>query len=442
MSELQVTANGDLVGTLSFDEQTGSFGFAYAPGWLAGGGFLLAPCLTPEACASAGGGLALHAFLGNLLPEGQALDDVAAAARLSKANLYGLLRYLGRESAGALAFIEPDSPPVLAARREIHRDELSQRIRDRDVTPFQVWDGKVRLSIAGVQDKIAVLKDGERLYLADGPLASTHVLKPAPRNPQLSHLVVNEHFCMGLAARVKLPVAPVALLRVPEPVLLVQRFDRALSDPATVQRIHIIDACQALGLPASHKYERNFGGGRDVQHIRDGVSLPQLFSLMRYVHHKAEGKLALLRWALFQYLIGNSDAHGKNLSFFMRGHALVQAPAYDLVCVERHPAFEREAAMAIGDAFDYESVGAFDWAQFAVACQLPRQLVRKEMENLAARVSKDCQLTGMSSVYQADELDYLQPVEALIQARTAKMLSDAPKIPKIGEAFLRGELEA
>jgi len=98
--------------------------------------------------------------------------------------------------------------------------------------------------------------------------------------------------------------------------------------------------------------------------------------------------------------------------------------------------------MAIGDAFDYESVGAFDWAQFAVACQLPRQLVRREMENLAARVNKACQVTGATGAYDADELDYLQPVVALIQARTVKMRSDAPKIPKIDEAFLRGELEA
>lgn len=436
MSELRVTANGDLVGTLSFDDQTAWFSFAYAPEWLAGGEFLLAPGLTPEACASAHGNLALRAFLGNLLPEGQALDDVAAAARLSKSNLYGLLRYLGRESTGAMAFMAPGTQPAPAARREICRDELSQRIRERDAMPFQLWDGKVRLSIAGVQDKIAVLKDGEHLYLADGPLASTHVLKPPPRNSQLSHLVVNEHFCMELAERVKLPVAPVTLLRVPEPVLLVQRFDRAVSAPDSVRRIHIIDACQALDLPASHKYERNFGGGRDVQHIRDGVSLPKLFSLMRYVHHKAEGKLALLRWALFQYLIGNSDAHGKNFSFFMRGNALVQAPAYDLVCVERHPTFEHEAAMAIGDVFDFERVGAFDWAQLAVACKLPRQLVRKEMENLAARVNKACQLTGTNGVYQEDELDYLQPVVALIQARTTKMRSDAPKIPKLDETFL------
>jgi len=436
--KLLVTANGEAVGELSFESTTGQFSFIYTAAWLKSGGFLLAPRLTPAACSEPSAAAELIAFLGNLLPEGQALDDIAAAAVLSKTNLYGLLRYLGRESAGALALIDPIASPTttLALRRELTYRELSERINSREVLPFSIWDGKVRLSIAGLQDKIAVMKDGDQLFLVEGALASTYILKPPPRNPALAKLVVNEYFCMTLAQQVKLPVASVELIRVPEPVLLIRRFDREQPTADKVRRIHVVDGCQALGLPASYKYERNFGSGKDVQHIRDGASLSKLFSLMDYVHNKAAGKLALLRWCLFQYLIGNSDAHGKNISFFVRGGALVQAEAYDLVCVEAYPEFEQEAAMAIGDTFDYDAVGAFDWAQFAVNCTLSRLLVSREMKKMAEAVQAQCSLPVPSVAYQEDDLDYLATVVGLIRGRAEKMLVAAREVPKIDTDFL------
>ena len=92
-------------------------------------------------------------------------------------------------------------------------------------------------------------------------------------------MVANEHFCMSLAARLRLPVAPVSIRRLPEPVLLIERFDRVVDwDSAqthharAVRRLHIIDACQALDLPSTFKYERNLGAGQDVRNIREGVS--------------------------------------------------------------------------------------------------------------------------------------------------------------------------
>jgi hypothetical protein len=86
---------------------------------------------------------------------------------------------------------------------------------ERDAIPLAVWDGKVRMSIAGVQDKLMVyldrsLDEGGRMFLAEPPLASTHILKPEPGRTVTTHLVVNEHFCMSLAKRMGLPVAEVS----------------------------------------------------------------------------------------------------------------------------------------------------------------------------------------------------------------------------------------
>lgn len=435
--ELNVTANEKFVGTLSFDPGASKFSFSYAPDWLVANEFLLSPRLIPEVCAGENSHFELSTFLGNLLPEGSALDDVAAAARLSKQNLFGLLRYLGRETAGALALQDPAAAatPQEPCRRHLTCEELSKRIHNRDQIPFSVWDGKVRLSIAGHQDKIAVLKDGADLFLVDGTLASTHILKPPPRNQNIERLVINEYFCMRLAQAVKLPVAEVELIRVPEPVLLIKRFDREWLGDDHVRRIHIIDGCQALGLPAGYKYERNLGSGQDVKHIRDGASLIKLFGLARHVHNKAAGLLAMLRWTLFQYLIGNSDAHGKNISFFVQGNALVQTKAYDLVCVEAHPEFEQEAAMAIGDTFAYDQVGAFDWAQFAAECGLKRILVAREMKSMAESVRKVCAVPA-DPVYLQDDLDYLDPIVALIRRRADAMIAAAKEVPKVAPDLL------
>ena len=72
------------------------------------------------------------------------------------------------------------------------------------------------------------LDDGGRLFLVEPPLASTHILKPDPARQVTPHLVVNEHFCMSLARRMKLPVAEVSIYRTPRPVLVVRRFDRVV----------------------------------------------------------------------------------------------------------------------------------------------------------------------------------------------------------------------
>jgi serine/threonine-protein kinase HipA len=311
-------------------------------------------------------------FIEHLLPEGHALDAAVTSNGLARSNVFGLIRALGTETAGALRFQDAERAIAAAgstpAMREVTAAELDARIVDRDV-PFTVWDGKVRMSIAGVQDKLLVFfeppaEQGSRMYLVDGPrLASTHILKPDLGQPNLPHLAVNEHFCMTLARRIGLPAAEVRLLRTPHPVLAVRRFDRIVQghgDEVQVSRLHIVDACQACDLPVGFKYERNLGNGQDVRHIREGMSFERLFALAALTANKASAKLAMLRWALFQYLIGNSDAHGKNFSFFVRpGGYLEPTPWYDLVSVVQYERFDTELAMAFGDTFVFAEITPF-----------------------------------------------------------------------------------
>ncbi|MBC7437503.1 MAG: HipA domain-containing protein [Bdellovibrionales bacterium] len=207
--------------------------------------------------------------------------------------------------------------PVL---REITAGELQERIDARNEIPFSVWDGKVRMSVAGYQDKLLILALGEKICLADGTLSSTHILKPEAINRAMPHMVANEHYCMRLMSRVTARhfkrdmVAPVEIRRVPSPVLLIRRFDRE-GRAAQTKRLHIIDGCQAVDLPVSLKYERNMGSGADVQHIRDGMSFEKVMSIRVWLQKPAEQLRHLVAWAVSTLLLGNSDAHGKTFLF-------------------------------------------------------------------------------------------------------------------------------
>ncbi len=433
---LNAWAAGRRVGTLIYDGATGRFAFEYVPEWVASGtAFPLSPALPlqrPQEVRDEHHSVSVRRFFENLLPEGKALDDAVAAHRLSKANLYGLLRVLGRESTGAISLLPEGTRPeqLTDARREVTREELAERIRNRNHEPFNVWDGRVRMSIAGYQDKLAVYLEGDRLYLVEGWLASTHILKPEPLSPNLPHLVANEHFCLRLASALRLPATGVDIVRVPEPVLAVKRFDRRWRDDS-VDRLHIVDACQALDLPVSYKYERNFGSVRDVAEIRDGVSVERLFSAAEYAIAAAPMRLGLLRWILVQYLIGNSDAHGKNLSFFVEPGGLRLAPSYDLVSVCIYPEVDHELAMAIGDEFDISKVRAYDWAELASVCGLDRRLVMREMNRMVKSLRKLLPDLQDWAGYTAGERAVVDQIGDFALAQAERLEVDAKMLPEV-----------
>ncbi|MGS0894657.1 HipA domain-containing protein [Burkholderia stagnalis] len=441
---LGISTNGVPVGQLTYDARQDDFGFSYDPAWRArADAFALSPCIPLDGGAVPAG--AVQRFIGNLLPEGRALEVAAAMYRVSKDNVFGLIRMLGKEPVGALSFFPDDdadarAPEILeSVRRVISAEELTDRIRKRDTIPFPVWDDQVRLSIAGHQDKLQIMVEGEQFSLVEGALSSTHILKPESRSPHAPFMVANEHFCMTLAARMGLPVAHVELRRIPEPILLIKRFDRVVTaapeDPrriSAVRRLHIIDGCQALDMPATLKYERNLGNSADVRNIREGVSFEKLFSLTPCLETPAAARSAMLRWALLQWLIGNSDAHGKNISFFVSGGGLDPAPLYDLVCVNVYgDAYVQDMAMAYGDVFRVEELTAFALADFAHRVQIRPSLVAREMTRMATLARALAPELAESGVYEGDERAWVCDISAYVCARADQVLRIAPMVPKV-----------
>jgi serine/threonine-protein kinase HipA len=437
--DLDVFINAIKLGRLSHDSQSNRYIFTYTKEWLdRADRFPLSAHIplvskvpeNPDVSSTH-----VRQFFENLLPEGSALDVAAAAAKISKFNVAGLLAVLGRETAGALRIL-PDGfePPANHSnRRLLTREELSTRIRARPFEPFSIWDGKLRLSIAGFQDKVAVHSESEQWFLVESEqLASTHILKPEPVSSVLQGLASSEFFSMRLATAVGIRTAAVELLQVPERVLKVTRFDRKTA-PFGVQRIHVIDGAQALGVSAGAKYERPYGSGRDVKNIRDGASLPRLFDLLQESAQPLLERRALLRWAIFQVLIANADAHAKNLSFYSSSQGLSLAPAYDLVSVHgfESNALDRSYAMAIGDAFSAEELSPFDWALFAERCKLPKALVARELAMLSDQVRGSLAALGIATVAEGAEPSVISRLIAGIARECDRQKNLAPNIARV-----------
>ncbi|WP_114970685.1 HipA domain-containing protein [Rhodoferax ferrireducens] len=434
---LDVFCGTNRIGRLAFDPANDQFSFAYDPEWLKHPDrFQLTPHIPFEGETSH---VVIRRYIDNLLPEGRALDVVSSFTNIQKTHLFGLIRVLGRETAGALSFLPAGQLPQAQQpeRRKVELAELQQRIDERNSVPFTVWDGRVRMSVAGYQDKLLVLREGDDLFLADGSLSSTHILKPEPLNENLPCMVANEHFCMTLVNRLSQRrlkenwAAEVEILRVPAPVLCVARFDRVRVDER-VRRRHTIDGCQALNLPVSAKYERSLGNAADVRHIRDGASFQALATLRPNLSNAAVGIRQMAMWAVTTLLLGNSDAHGKNISFFGYGDVFTVAPFYDLVSVAVYDGkrIDHELAMAFGDEFTLPAIKSFALADFCERLGFPRRTFARELKQLCEWAKEEAQLQAADPVYVSEECAFVKQLADYIVSRADFLLGQAAEIPK------------
>lgn len=445
--ELFVFVDERRIARLEYDAREDHWSLGYEPAWASDPqAFPLSPALPLQPSGDGHRSASIRRFIENLLPEGRALDIAASYNHVAKGNVFALIRALGGDTAGALHFATADSrQPAEDARRELPLAELDQRIAEREQVPFSVWDGRMRMSVAGHQDKLLVyldrpVRDGGRLFLVEGRLASTHLLKPDSARPEMPHLVVNEHFCMSLARRMGLPAAEVELMRLPRPALLVTRFDRERIDTPGrpgVRRLHILDACQVLDLPVSMKYERNLGSNPEVRNIREGVGFERLFACAEAASNKAAARMDMLRWALYLFLVGNSDAHGKNYSFHVGSGGLLQpTPWYDLVSAAQYAELDTELAMAFGDVFELEAVTPFALADFAARCGIDRRLLRREAHRLCKLALKHASIQADTGVYVDDERVFAHALAACVETQAQRLMVLADQAVQVSKDLL------
>ncbi len=310
------------------------------------------PARTPVVSCSlpvSGGRQDATAFLNGLLPEGQARAALAAQRDLVASDTWGLLAAYGRDIAGALVISDPDDDRAGRTPHAVdyaNEDELASAISALPDQPLGAHDDS-ELSLAGIQDKLL-------LVATDGPtgwgrpvagLPSTHILKPDP----LTHpgVVVREAEALQIARGAGLTTIDPQLLDIGgRPCLLVNRYDRAVEDD-TVRRIHQEDLLQAVGLDPSArhgrvKYQDHGGPG-----YRDAATL----LLERATDPDAQLD-ALVGAMVFTVLIGNADAHAKNLSLLLDPPGTVRlAPLYDTVPTMLFPKLKVRCAMWVGGVY-------------------------------------------------------------------------------------------
>lgn len=296
---------------------------------------------------------------------------IAERFRLSEEDGFGLLAALGADCAGAVVLLPAGEQPDGrrdASVRILDEDELSTLIDRLPRHPLGVdlEPGDVRLSLGGIQDKLVLVR------LASGefgqPLGgtpSTCLLKPD--YGRYEDLAANEAFCMRVAAGAGLDVAATELVRVSGTACLyVERFDRREDGEGRAVRLHQEDVCQALGILPSAKYEAN-----------GGPSVAQVVALLRGLGspRAALDVNRFVKAVLLNFLLGNSDAHGKNFALLYDGSVGVRlAPLYDVVSTAVYPELTARMAMSIGGAEMPEEVDMAAWERLAKASGLGGQL--------------------------------------------------------------------
>jgi serine/threonine-protein kinase HipA len=367
-----------LVGALRLD-QHGDMSFAYDPEWLADSGAAPLSASLPKQ-AETFNRRACRPFFAGLLPEEGQREAVARALGLSKGNDFALLRALGGDVAGALMlWPEGEAPPVLAehaAPEPLGDNALVAVLDELPTRPLLAGKDSLRLSLAGAQNKVPVVLVNGRIALPAPGQPTTHILKPPiERFPGTTE---NEAFAMALAADVGLSVAPAEARVVSDRrFLLVTRYDRALKADAGVVRLHQEDFCQALGLPPEHKYA-----------AEGGPTFKTCFDLLRRAATRpAVEVLKLLDAAIFNLIIGNADAHGKNFSLLYGADGATLAPLYDLLSTVAYPELSPKLAMKIATCATLEETDESTWPKFADDAGLAAPFVRKRVKELAAAVA-------------------------------------------------------
>ncbi len=405
---LEVWLNEDLAGRLS--DERGRLAFAYDAGWLGSEHFIPLSVTMPPGEAPYRDEVA-RPFFENLLPEGDIREAVARLRHLSGRNTFGLLSEIGGDCAGAVSLWPPgERPPRDDGYAELTEARLAQVLEDMARRPLLAADDELRLSLAGAQNKLPVHYDGTWLSLPRGSAPSSHILKPGARG--FAHMPANEHLCMRLAGSVGLPVPASTILRKPEPLYLVERYDRGRSPAGALERIHQIDFCQALNLPSQKKYERE--GGPSLEACFDVIA--------RFSAAPARDRLRLISWAIFNFLIGNSDAHAKNLSLLITRDGVTLAPFYDLVSTAAYPDLTDKLALKIGGENRPSWIRARHWESLAKVSGANPRIVRQRIAELAASIPPAAREVAAMPGLENAESATIGKILDVIAARAKRLL--------------------
>lgn len=348
-------------------------------------------------------------FFAGILPEEENRKIIAKNLGISAANDFAMLDKIGGECAGALTFQKASEEFYLidSYYHLLTEMELIDIISELPIRPLLAGERGVRLSLAGAQDKIAITIENNKFMLPINGALSTHIIKPAI--PKYEKIVYNEKFCLDLASSIGLKSAKASIRKFGDiDCLIIERFDREYDKENKLQRLHQEDFCQALGYVPELKYQ-----------IEGGPSLNECFNLIREKFAIPVLDITtLLEGVIYNYFIGNNDAHAKNFSLIYKNNndriELRLAPFYDMLSTRVYPELSQNMAMKIGRKYDSELLLTQDWEDFATNCNLSIPLLKKKLNEIATRI--------MSNIDNIENKDKVSKVVEVIKTRCKNYL--------------------
>ena len=369
---LIVFLKGVRIGYIEFDHERSSREFSYDAEYLA----------LPTACplslsmplqAKPFDSWRTRLFFENLLPPDVVRRKLEKIIHHDHDNYFAFLKALGGDCAGAIALYPEDVDPaehedVLWELSEDEADDVFRALPDSPLLQGVVEN--YRISVAGAQDKLVVRKKMGRFALPLFGTASTHIVKPGMSRCAFS--VENEHFCQQLATSAGLLSADSSVASVKDRRYYVtERFDRKESDGRVVRHLQE-DFCQAMGIEAERKYQAD-----------GGPSASRCFRFLREHSFGLADQMRFVDFYLYNFLIGNADAHAKNFSFLTVDGKTTVAPLYDAMSTVVYPTVCNTMAMEIGGRYAFSEVSRQSFADFARRCDINPKAVLSRLDALS-----------------------------------------------------------
>lgn len=305
-------------------------------------------------------------------------------------------------------------------------------VRDLGRNPLGIGsDAEFRISLAGAQEKTALLRRDGQWFIPHGTTATTHILKPQigklPNGMDLSHSVENEHLCLEIVAALGLPTAASTIADFDRTrVLVIERFDRLWTKDGRLLRLPQEDCCQALSFPPSRKYESEGGPG-----------LVDLLKLVKGSDEPEADQATLLKAQIVFWLLGATDGHAKNFSLRLaRGGRFRLAPLYDIVSAQPSadareiPKNRMKLAMAVGNKRHYvvDAISGRHFVETADKALVSRSIARTVMTELVetARGTIDRVIDRLPQGFPANIAESVRTAAAKRLNTLASATSGAP----------------
>jgi len=336
----------------------------------------------------------VYAFFENLLAEGDVREITRKLLSIDKNNIFNILSEVGGDCAGIISLYKPEDEYQKYEETPVRRilvkpkylpEELDQVISDLNNNCINSSDFKVMSNIAGVQQKRTMFVVRRHKHDKDYDFYKNIIEAPTTaivkvNGKAFDNLVYNEHFCMQLSTVLGMDTALTNVLKTQTgvPFLLVARYDRNLTKISSnffLTRLWQMDFCQLTNRTSRLKYQRENNG--------QGVSISEIYNLLA-----GTDKIEFIKSVIFNYLVGNNDAHGKNYSILEHKENYRLAPLYDLVATQVYWGSRYKMAMKIGGEYDHNKIRYRHFYKLAEELNLSKKFMAKTIDAMTDSILK------------------------------------------------------